>query len=67
MPICPDTKWGKYVGFRKIYHDPHPVIHEAWNYDDLLRGKKSYFGLQFEWSNFSIEILNCFMIVMISF
>jgi hypothetical protein len=55
-----------YIGFRKIFHDPNPLTHAAYNYNNLIKHGLKYEPIRFEWHDFIIEILNCLMICLIS-
>lgn len=66
LPLFPASQWAGYIGLRKIFHDPHPSTEAAFNYDNLIKVGLPYDEIRFEWHDFTIEILNCFMICMIS-
>ena len=58
--------WERDVGFARIYHDPYPCIHEAYNYHDFILGGTHYTGMTFAWTGFVFQVMNCFMICVIS-
>lgn len=54
LPVFSYSVTAKIIGLRKIYMDPHADVHEAFNYDDLLKAGKHYEGLDFTWKGFTI-------------
>jgi hypothetical protein len=54
-------------GFRKIWNagKQESKLSEAFNFDDFMDPKKKYVGLTLEVLPFTLQILNCFMIVFV--
>jgi len=67
MSYWPESYLGKMFGLRKVYINPGDGAHLAWNYQYFEEGKSKYQGYVFDAQNFAMQVLNCYMICIISF